>query len=152
MHIYASILNWYDVWWLNYMFICNHFGWNETRVLGIKKNHGTICIYMLHYDWIDMICDDWIKCSYVTILVEMKLECQDWKKIKVPMYLYASIWLNWYDMWWLNYMFICHHFGWNEIRLLRIERKSRYHVYICIICFSMIELIWYVMTELYVHI
>ena len=74
MHLYASVLSWYNVWWLNYMFICNHFGWNETSILGIERKsryHGYICLYMLQY-WIGMMCDDWIICSYVTILVEMK--------------------------------------------------------------------------------
>ena len=45
MHLYDSVLNWYDVWWLNYMFICNHFGWNETIVLGLKGNQYTMVTY-----------------------------------------------------------------------------------------------------------
>jgi len=71
---------------------------------------------------------------------------ENWKEIKVPwlyMHLYASI-LNWYDVWWLSYMFIRNHFGLNETRVLEIERKSRYHGYIVSIYFSMVELIWYV--------
>jgi len=31
----------------------------------------------------------------------------------------------------LNYSFICNNFGWNENIVLEIERKSRYHGYIC---------------------
>ena len=75
-----------------------------------------------------------------------------WKKTKVPwlhIHLYASV-LNWNNVWWLNYMFMCNHFGWNETNVLEIERKSRYHGYICL--YMLIELIWCVMTELYVHI
>jgi len=90
---------------------------------------------MFHYDWLERMCDDWIICWYVTIFVEMKPEYWGCKKIKVPwlyMYLYVLVRLNWYDMWWLNYMFLCNHFGWNETRVLRIKRKSRYHSYICI--------------------
>jgi len=39
MYLYALVqLNWNDVWWLNYMFRCNYFSWNETSVLGFKGN------------------------------------------------------------------------------------------------------------------
>jgi len=46
------------------------------------------------------------------------------------MYLYASVQLNWYDMWWRSYMFIYNYFGWNETKVLEIEKKSTYHDYI----------------------
>jgi len=47
------------VWWLSYILICNHFGWNETIVLEVERKsryHGYIYIYMLQYDWIDVLC------------------------------------------------------------------------------------------------
>jgi len=25
------------LWWLGYRLICNHFGWNETSVLGVER-------------------------------------------------------------------------------------------------------------------
>jgi len=34
------------IWWLDYMFIYNHFGWNETNVLGLKGNQGTMVTYV----------------------------------------------------------------------------------------------------------
>jgi len=70
------------------------------------------------------MCDDWIICSYVTILVEMKPEYRVLKGNQgtmVHMHLYASV-LNWYDVWWLNYMFITILVemkleDWNEIKV-----------------------------------
>jgi len=47
------------VWWLSYRLVCNHFGWNETSVLGVKRKpryDGYICLYMLQYDEIDVLC------------------------------------------------------------------------------------------------
>jgi len=47
------------VWWLSYRLVCNHFGWNETSVLGVERKpryHGYICLYMLQYDEIDVLC------------------------------------------------------------------------------------------------
>jgi len=75
----------------------------------LKGNQSTKVTYasMLKY-WIDMMCDDWIICSCVTILVEMKLEYWGLKANQGTMVKYASI------------------------------------------CFSS-ELIWCVMTKLYVH-
>jgi len=45
----------------DYKVICNHFGWNETSVLGLESKsryHGYICLYILQYDWID-VCYVW---------------------------------------------------------------------------------------------
>jgi len=46
------------VWLLIYRLQCNHFGWNETDVLGVERKsryHGYIYTYKLHNDWNDMI-------------------------------------------------------------------------------------------------
>ena len=76
------------VWWLSYRLVCNHFGWNETSVLGVERKpryHGYICLYMLQYDEIDLyvwwlsyrlVCNSfWLKWNQCT---------EDWKEIKVP--------------------------------------------------------------------
>jgi len=47
-------------------------------------------------------------------------------------------------VWWLSYRLICNHYGWNESSILRVERKSRYHVTYTFICFNMIVLMCYV--------
>ena len=46
------------MWWLSYRLICNHFGWNETSVMGIERKsryHSYICTYKLQNGWDDMI-------------------------------------------------------------------------------------------------
>ena len=46
-------------WWLIYRLVCNHFGWNETSVLRVERKpmyHGYICLSMLLYDGIDVLC------------------------------------------------------------------------------------------------
>jgi len=45
-------------------------------------------------------------------------------------------------VWWLSYRLICNHYAWNETSVLEVERKSRYHGYICI--YVLIELMYYV--------
>jgi len=47
------------VWWMSYRLVCNHFGWNETSVLGVERKpryHGYIYLYMLQYNEIDVLC------------------------------------------------------------------------------------------------
>ena len=73
------------------------------------RYYDYICIYMLQYDWIDMMCDGWIICSYVTILVEMKL-----------------VYWEFMFPWCMNDVYICNLYDWNEIKVLEIEKKSRY--------------------------
>ena len=105
--LYASVLNWY-MWWLDYMFICNHFGWNETSVLRIERKlryHGYICIYILQNNWIDdMICDMsewWVQLKFIWL--KWNQSTRDWKEIRVlglhmnlcGMTAMKSIWVKW---------------------------------------------------------
>ena len=63
------------LWWLIYRIVCNHYGWNETSVLGVERKpryHGYIHLYAsVWLNW-GGTCDDWVIGSYVIILVEMK--------------------------------------------------------------------------------
>jgi len=120
------------------MFICNHFGWNKTGVLRIERKsryHNYTCLYMLQC-WIDMMCDNWIICSYVTILVEMKSVYQGLRGNQGTMVTYVFIWfrtieLIWYVIW-VNDEYICNSYDWNKIRILGIEKKLGYRDYIWI--------------------
>jgi len=98
------------------MFICNHFGWNETNILGVERTpryHDYIWIYMFQY-LIDMMCDNWIICSYVTILVEIKPKVLEIER-KSRYHGYICIYIlqyDWIDMicdmpeWWVHTQFI----------------------------------------------
>ena len=63
------------VWWLIYIIVCNHYGWNETSVLGVERKPMYYGYIHLHASvWLNWcsICDGWVIGSYVIILVEMK--------------------------------------------------------------------------------
>jgi len=79
--------------------------------------------------------DVWIIDSYVIILVGMKPVCWGLTGNQGTMVTYASIYFSTIELicyvWWLSYRLVCNHFGWNKISVLEIERKSRYHGYIC---------------------
>jgi len=80
-------------------------------------------------NWCGM-CDNWVICSYVIILVEMKPIYWRLKRNQGIMVTYAPISLRMVEIiWlllWLNDESICNHIHWNEIRVLGIERNSRY--------------------------
>jgi len=80
-------------------------------------------------NWCGM-CDDWVIGSYIIILVEMKLVYWGLKGNQGIMVTYAPISFWMVEMiWlllWLNDESICNHYDWNEIRVLGIEKKSRY--------------------------
>jgi len=75
--------------------------------------------------------NDWVISSYVIILVEMKSVCWRLKGNQGNMVTYVSICFNIIKLmcylWWLIYMLICNHLGWNETNVMRVERESRYH-------------------------
>jgi len=120
-------------WWLIYRLVCNHYGWNETNVLGVERKpryHGYIQLYAsVWLNWWGM-CDDWVILSYVIILVEMKPVYWGLKANQCTMVIHAPISFRMVEMiWlllWLNDESICNHFDWNEIKVFGIERKSRY--------------------------
>ena len=125
-------------WWLIYRLVCNHFGWNETSVLGVERKpryHGYICLYMLQYDEIDVLC--W------WLIYRLVCNHFGWNETSVlrverkPRYHgYICLYMLQYDeinvlCWWLIYRLVCNHFGWNETSVLGVKRKSRYRDYTC---------------------
>jgi len=105
---------------------------------GLKGNQGTMVKYVsICFNMIELMCyvDDWVIDLYVIIMVEMIPVYWGLKGNQGTMVTYTSICfsmieLMWY-VWWLSYMLICNHFGWNETNILKVEKKSRYHGYIC---------------------
>jgi len=76
-----------NVWWLSYRLICNHFGWNETSVLGVEKKsryHYYICTYKFQNGWNDMII---VMTKWLVHMLSFWLKwiesIGDWKEIKI---------------------------------------------------------------------
>ena len=83
---------------------------------------------LVWFNWFGM-CDNWVRGSYVIILVEMKPMYWGLKGNQGTMVTHTPISLRMVEMiWlllWLNDESICNHFDWNDIRVLRIEKKNQ---------------------------
>jgi len=108
------------VWWLAYRLICNHYGWNETSVLGVERKpryHGYIHLHALVWlNWYS-ICDDRVIDSYVIVLVEMNWGLKGNQSIIVT-HAPISFRMVEYDC--------CYDWMMNSFAIILIEMKSEY--------------------------
>ena len=129
MSLYASVWwNWMCyVWWLSYRLVCNHYGWNETSVLGVERKsryHDYTCTYKLQNGWIwlllwlndECICNhfDWNEIRVLGI----ERKSRDWKEIKVR-------WLQ-MDHYEVNEFEIKYESLWLNVKLSFIRLKNSY--------------------------
>jgi len=116
--------------WLSYRLICNHFGWNETSVLGVQRKsryHDYMCTYILQNGWNDMVIvmtEWWV---HMQSWLKWNQSTGDWKEIKVRWLQmnhcevnrlgieYKRFWLDrpiciWFEGWYLNSWIYSLHF------------------------------------------
>ena len=130
-------------------------GWKETKVPWLHMSLASVW-----WNWCVM-CDEWVIDLYVIILVEMKPVYWGLKGNQGTMVTYVFICFSmmklmcYCDDWVIDlyviisYGLVCNHFGWNETSVLGVERKPRYHGYICLYLLQYDEIdVLCVMTEL----